>query len=135
MTDHRKKVIISTPKDDFTEDHLLESIYMTASSSAMGLSALILLSAPLMDALVVTSGAPASTLVAGPALSPACAAVTAARTPLRASVVMKRDAADKDMLELDGIVLESLRGASFRVQLQDSDQVPARMRLASAIAA
>lgn len=108
---------------------------MTVSSSAMGLSALILLSAPLMDALVVTSGASASTLVAGPALSPACAAVTAARTPLRASVVMKRDAADKDMLELDGIVLESLRGASFRVQLQDSDQVPARMRLASAIAA
>lgn len=36
---------------------------------------------------------------------------------------MKRSAAERDVLELDGTVLESLRGADFRVSLDDTDQV------------
>lgn len=34
-----------------------------------------------------------------------------------------KEKAQKDVLELDGTVLESLPNANFRVQLQDSEQV------------
>ena len=36
--------------------------------------------------------------------------------------VMKRSAAERDVLELEGTVLEAMRGADFRVKIDDIDQ-------------
>merc|ERR1711988_610733 len=60
-------------------------------------------------------------IVAAAACS-SCHAFVAERRGALAAVQMK-EKAQKDVLELDGIVLESLPNANFRVQLQDSDQV------------
>ena len=59
---------------------------------------------------------------AAPALAPtACAARSVTPTqPRFSSIVMKQK---KDVLELEGVVLESLPNANFRVQLDDTDQV------------
>ena len=54
--------------------------------------------------------------VAMPGRSPCRAAVATGA----ASIVMKKE---KDVLELEGVVLESMPNANFRVQLDDTDQV------------
>ena len=58
--------------------------------------------------------------------APACSsgrALVAERRGALAAVQMKQTAEEKDVLEIDGTVLEALRGAGFRVQLVDSEQV------------
>ena len=62
-------------------------------------------------------------MMAAPTFAPAtCVACVGTPTPSRSSslVVMKQK---KDVLELEGVVLESLPNANFRVQLDDTDQV------------
>ena len=80
---------------------------------------LVLCAAPAVNALLL--GRPMAPIVAAPACS-SCHAFVAERRGALAAVQMK-EKAQKDVLELDGIVLESLPNANFRVQLQDSDQV------------
>ena len=68
-----------------------------------------------------------SALVFGPGVGSglrAASAATGLSTDLsRARVaVMKRTAEERDMLELEGTVVEALRGADFRVQIDDIDQ-------------
>lgn len=79
------------------------------------LSALIfLLGASSCSAFAI--GSPAAAVVAQrswPAFLPSCGSMPQ-------SLVMKEK---KDVLELEGVVLESLKGANFRVQLDDTEQV------------
>jgi hypothetical protein len=49
-----------------------------------------------------------------------CRAPAAATTFAGSSIVMKEQ---KDVLELEGIVLEAMPNANFRVQLDDTEQV------------
>ena len=79
-------------------------------ASFLGLSSALVVGAPMR---VVTSPALAS---------PACLASSLPAHPLRVSapIEMKEK---KDVLELEGVVLESLPNANFRVQLDDTDQV------------
>ena len=93
---------------------------------------LLLLASPLVNALVVTTAAP--TAIVAPTLARSCDVAAAARTQQRAGVAMmgrprggddnrgRKEKVAKDVLELDGTVLESLPNAMFRVQLLDSDQ-------------
>ena len=53
---------------------------------------------------------------ARPSAATACAAA-----PTRASLLIAKE--KKDVLELEGVVLEALPGANFRVQLDDTEQV------------
>ena len=99
----------------------------------MKLCMLLLIASPLISALVVTRAAPAA--VVAPTLARSCDAAAAVRTQQRAAVVMmgrgggqreerpRKEKVAKDVLELDGTVLESLPNAMFRVQLMDSEQV------------
>ena len=93
---------------------------------------LLLMASPLISALVATRAAP--TTVVAPALARSCDVAAAVGTQQRAAVVMMgrgrqredrppKEKAAKDVLELDGTVLESLPNAMFRVQLVDSDAV------------
>ena len=94
---------------------------------------LLLMASPLISALVVTRAAP--TAVVAPTLARSCDVAAAVRTQQRAAVVMmgrgggqreerpRKEKVAKDVLELDGTVLESLPNAMFRVQLMDSEQV------------
>ena len=112
------------------------------------LCVLLLMASPLISALVATRAAP--TTVVAPTLARSCDVAAAVRTQQRAAVVMMgrggrqredrppKEKKEKDVLELEGTVLESLPNAMFRVQLQDSDAVsgllmlqprPARARL------
>ena len=66
-----------------------------------------------------------SALVVGPALSPVRASspvVSGAAVPRSRTPELKRSAEERDFLELEGTVVEALRGAEFRVQLDDIDQ-------------
>jgi hypothetical protein len=93
---------------------------------------LLLMASPLISALVVTRAAP--TAVVAPTLARSCDVAAAVRTQQRAAVVMmgrgggqreerpRKEKVAKDVLELDGTVLESLPNAMFRVQLMDSEQ-------------
>jgi len=83
------------------------------------LALLLCAAAPAVNALLLAR--PMAPVVAAPACSSCRALVAESRGALVA--VQMKEKAQKDVLELDGIVLESLRGASFRVQIQDSDQV------------
>ena len=47
--------------------------------------------------------------------------------------VLKRSAEERDVLELEGTVTESLRGASFRVQLDETDQARTITRRSNAL--
>ena len=57
--------------------------------------------------------------------SPCTTEATASR--LAASVILMKE--KKDVLELEGTVLESMPNANFRVQLDDTDQVRCRHRV------
>ena len=94
---------------------------------------LLLMASPLISALVVTRAAP--TAVVAPTLARSCDVAAAARTQRAAAIVMmgrrgggddairgRKEKVAKDVLELDGTVLESLPNAMFRVQLVDSEQ-------------
>ena len=97
------------------------------------LCVLLLMASPLISALVATRAAP--TTVVAPTLARSCDVAAAVRTQQRAAVVMMgrggrqredrppKEKKEKDVLELEGTVLESLPNAMFRVQLQDSDAV------------
>ena len=106
---------------------------MFSPIKTMKLCMLLLIASPLISALVVTRAAPAA--VVAPTLARSCDAAAAVRTQQRAAVVMmgrgggqreerpRKEKVAKDVLELDGTVLESLPNAMFRVQLMDSEQV------------
>merc|ERR1719440_2126675 len=83
---------------------------------------LLLGSAPALEAFVVSGGVrgTATVPVLTRSIHPAAPTVSHLR---RVSVLEAKEKAQKDVLELDGTVLESLPNANFRVQLQDSDQV------------
>lgn len=74
------------------------------------LSVVLLAMCSTCSALVV-GAVPASPLTAASSASRSC-------TPM-----LKRSAEERDMIELEGTVLESMRGANFRVQLDETDQV------------
>ena len=77
----------------------------------------------LLNVLLLALCSSSSALMVGVARSPPLS-VTSVGAPTRASaLVMKRTAEERDVLELEGTVLESMRGANFRVQLHDTDQV------------
>lgn len=79
--------------------------------------------------LLLASLAPVSAFVAaGPAAPlvlqrPGAMAVSAApvHSACRAAAIAMKE--KKDVLELEGTVLEALKGANFRVQIDDTDQV------------
>ena len=82
---------------------------------------LVLGSAPVLEAFVVSGPARAAAL---PALTRTLSfTIPTVNHFRRVPVLEAKEKATKDVLELDGTVLESLPNANFRVQLQDSDQV------------
>ena len=110
-----------------------------SSSKMAKLCVLLLMASPLISALVATRAAP--TTVVAPTLARSCDVAAAVRTQQRAAVVMMgrggrqredrppKEKKEKDVLELEGTVLESLPNAMFRVQLQDSDAVSGLLTL------
>ena len=56
------------------------------------------------------------------ASSPLAASPATSFVPRSSTPVLKRSAEERDFLELEGTVTEALRGADFRVQLDDIDQ-------------
>ena len=110
-----------------------------SSSKMAKLCVLLLMASPLISALVATRAAP--TTVVAPTLARSCDVAAAVRTQQRAAVVMMgrggrqredrppKEKKEKDVLELEGTVLESLPNAMFRVQLQDSDAVSGLLML------
>mmetsp|Transcript_33789 Transcript_33789/g.88928 ORF Transcript_33789/g.88928 Transcript_33789/m.88928 type:complete len:120 (-) Transcript_33789:354-713(-) len=70
--------------------------------------------------LLLAMSSTCSALVVGAAPGAAVSATSSLRT---STPMLKRTAEERDMLELEGTVIESMRGANFRVQLDDTDQI------------
>ena len=77
------------------------------------------------------------------ALTSSCSALVVGVTPMSQlsatsvsprslTPVMKRSAEERDMLEMEGLVTESMRGANFRVVLDETEQVVTPPAAASA---
>ena len=62
-----------------------------------------------------------SALVVG--VTPTSQLSAASVSPRSLTPVMKRSAEERDMLEMEGVVTESMRGANFRVVLDETEQV------------